>query len=113
MEGAWIVTDPLIILYKGEFLPVARVRIRRIVDRHVVLIDIVHHGEELTVRTEAGFMADALDVWKVDLPHIRVSTDLLDREIARRAFRIVQTSHRLPGLAVYDDGCGAHANDQG
>jgi len=112
VERRGVLTDPLLILDVGDLLPLARVRVGRVEDGHVVLPEVVHHREDLAVRREARFVGGALDVFELDLPHIGAGGDLLQRQVAGRAFRRVQAGHRLPTLAVHDQGGRGHAQDQ-
>jgi len=72
MERAGKLAYPSRVLHKGELLPVARIGIRCIEHRHIVLLDVVHHCVVLAVWREPGLMSNALDVVEVTFPHIGI-----------------------------------------
>lgn len=111
MEGAGIVPDPTRVLDVGNLLPVARVPVRGVIDGHVVLLDVVHHGEELAVGCEPRLVAHALEVVELDFPGVGIGRDLFDRQVAGRPFGVVQAAYRLPILAIQDHRRRAHPDD--
>lgn len=113
VERAGEFAHPGWVLHIGDFLPVQRIRIGGVEHRHVVLLDVVHHGVVPAIGGESRFMADALDVIEMTLPDIRAGGDPGNLQHARRAFRVVQYANRLPCGAVDDDRRGQHADDQG
>jgi len=72
VERAWIGANPMWIFDKSKTLPLARIVAGCVKHSHVVLLDIVHHREELAVGRETRFMTDALDVIEFHFPYIRV-----------------------------------------
>ena len=112
MERAGKLANPGRVFDEGKLLPIAGIGISRVEHWHVVLLDVVHHGVVLAVRREAGLVADAFDVVEMAFPHIGVGTDFFYRQVAGRAFRVVQHTDRLPGCPVDDDGRRNHPADQ-
>src|SRR5215469_8378845 len=102
MERARVVANPTAIFYVSNLFPIGRVRIGRVKNRHVVLLDVVHHGEVFAIRRKSSFVADTLDIIEFDIPRIRVRTDFRDFKVSGGSLWVMQTSYRLPILPIYD-----------
>src|SRR5262249_38138545 len=112
MKWTGVITHPAWVFNEGKPLPFAWIRIGRVEHSHVVLLDVVHHCEDLAIWRKACLMAYTLDVVKLDLPSVWPGADFDDWQVVGRALWIVETGDGLPGRAIDDYGRRYHAQNE-